>query len=118
MKGAREYAELFGLSGQYGRLYIQVGEHVRGKTFNVWVLPKRMTYLQKDAVMVYGAVAGNPGWDEEYGWLYEGKWQDDFYQFVEVKKSELSEKIAEQEEARRKKEEEEKNRIFNLLSDY
>ncbi len=86
MKGAREFAELF-KSGQYGRLYITAGGHARGSTFHIQVLPEGEKAVANssnnlctnaDAVEVYGVVAGNPGWTEEYGWLLTGLWCSDF----------------------------------------
>jgi len=58
MQGAREYASLFE-TGQYGRLYIVSGEHARGKTFHIYVLPAGRTvmniYMESDAIEVYGS---------------------------------------------------------------
>ena len=85
MKGAREYANLFE-TGQYGRLYIVSHYHARGKTFRIYVLPEGELAipngpgpcLNSDAVEVYGIINGYSGWTESYGWIHEGKWQDDF----------------------------------------
>jgi len=86
MQGAREYSELFS-TGQIDRLYIVSGYHARGKTFRIYVLPEDEKAipnsrfnppLNKDAVEVYGIIGGQPGWTETYGWLHEGKWQEDF----------------------------------------
>jgi len=93
MKGAKEYAELFEKSQQHGRLYLQVGEHARGKTFRIWILPNddKLTesiHTVKDAVEVYGVTGGQPGWTETYGWLHKGSWQQDFERLVNSKKLE------------------------------
>lgn len=97
MRGAREYANMF-KTGQYGRLYIVSGSHARGKTFHIFVLPKGETGipngtnnapLNKDAVEVYGIINGQPGWTENYGWIHEGKWIDDFSNICAVRKREL-----------------------------
>ena len=97
MKGAREYADMF-KTGQYGRLYIVSGSHARGKTFHIFVLPKdeagisngtNNPPLNKDAVEVYGIINGQPGWTESYGWLYEGRWINDFNDLYTVRKREL-----------------------------
>ncbi len=97
MKGAREYANLF-VTGQYGRLYLVSGSHARGKTFHIYVLPKGELVRpngvnnppkNEDAVEVYGIINGHPGWSEEYGWLYHGKWKDDFFELVVSKYSDL-----------------------------
>ena len=83
MYGARDFANLF-VTGQYGRLYIVAGSHARGRTFRIFVLPEgevgenngpNNAPCNKDAVEVYGVVAGNPGWTETYGWLHTGKWR-------------------------------------------
>lgn len=126
MKGAREYASLF-KTGQYGRLYITSGSHARGKTFRIQVLPKgteaegngaNNKCLNKDAVEVYGVVGGNPGWTENYGWLHEGPWQDDFYALVEQRKAETEQRNKEISEQRAQQEEADKKRKQELLADY
>ena len=96
MKGAREYANLFE-TGQVGRLYLVSGEHARGKTFHIQVLPEgeqaipngcNNLCLNTDAIEVYGIIGGQTGWTETYGWLHKGKWQEDFLTLV-VKKKQL-----------------------------
>lgn len=79
MKGARKYAGLF-KTGQYGSLYLVSGEHARGKTFRIYVLPRGEAALpnhnnpplNSNAVEVYGVIDGQRGWTESYGWLQEG----------------------------------------------
>lgn len=97
MQGAREYANLF-QTGQHGRLYLVSGEHARGKTFRIFVLPEGEPVmhngshnppLNKDAVEVYGILGGQPGWTEYYGWLRAGKWQQDFAGLVADRKAEI-----------------------------
>jgi len=70
MKGAREYADLFE-TGQYGRCYFVSGEHGRGKTFRIYVLPigemaipngSMNPPLNDGDVCVYGMIGGQPGW--------------------------------------------------------
>lgn len=100
MKGAREFAKLF-KTGQYGKLYITSGDHARGTTFHIQILPEGETAkpngaqnlcLNSDAIEVYGIVAGQPGWTEEYGWLHEGAWQEDFRKLVTSKQMEITAK--------------------------
>ena len=90
MLGAKKYSGLF-ITGQYGKLYIAAGRHARGFTFHVQVLPEGVNArpngegnlcLNDDAVEVYGIVSGQAGWTERYGWIHEGKWQDDFNKLV------------------------------------
>ena len=93
MQGAREYATIFS-SGQHGRLYLVCGEHARGKTFHILVLPSvdptiRLPWTVKDAVEVYGVTGGQPGWKETYGWLHHGKWEQDFAALVEARHAEI-----------------------------
>lgn len=126
MNGAREYAELFE-TGQYGRLYIVSGSHARGKTFEIYILPEgekaisngpNNAPLNKDVVEVYGAVCGNPGWNESYGWKHEGKWQEDFYALVKNRKERL-ETLREEREKRIKEESEEREKKdLALLAKY
>lgn len=125
MNGASEYAKLFH-TGQYGRLYLVSGSHARGRTFRIFVLPAGETAkpngpnapLNKDAVEVYGIISGHPGWTEEYGWLHEGKWQDDFYQLVENEKVRL--RLLEQEalQAHLLRKAEVKKSVAELLASY
>ena len=123
MKGADEYSLLFN-TGRYGRLYIVSGKHARGKTFEIYVLPREVgnedqnPHRSKDAVLVYGVISGNPGWDEVYGWIHEGKWKDDFLRLAEERKRFLDEEkalwIRDAALAKRSREE----RIQDLLKDY
>jgi len=104
MTGARKYANLF-KTGQYGKLYLVSGTHARGRTFRIYALPENEDArpngthnppLNKSAVEVYGVIGGKPGWTESYGWLHEGKWQDDFFLLVKEKESDnLALQIAE-----------------------
>ena len=125
MRGA-ENAALFG-TGQHGRLYLVSGSHARGNTFRIQVLPKGEEAIQNgpnnlclntDAVEVYGAVSGQPGWTEAYGWKHFGPWQMDFEVLLERRKKELI-KLAEARDLRMaEKKEREQNRTEALLSKY
>jgi hypothetical protein len=126
MKGAREYAGLF-KTGQYGKLYITSFYHARGKTFRIQVLPEGEKAksngpgnpcLNKDAVTVYGIVLGQSGWNEKYGWLYKGPWQEDFYKLVEKRKKEIENREEIEKKRKQEKEEAERQRIKNLLDQY
>lgn len=79
MKGAREYVQYLE-SGIFGRLQIIVGGHARGRTLHIYVLPEPGSL--EASVEVYGVVKGQPGWDEEYGWLVDGPWVADFGKLV------------------------------------
>ena len=98
MKGATEFAKLFD-TGQYGRLYIVSGNHARGETFHIYILPEGEAAisngsnngpLNSDKVEVYGVISGNPGWTEEYGWLHQGKWQEDFAEMATSRRVEVA----------------------------
>lgn len=126
MKGAREYANLF-TTGQYGRLYIVSGRHARGQTFRIYVLPKgeaaksngdNNPCLNDNAVEVYGVVGGQPGWTESYGWLHEGKWQQDFERLVESKKLEREAKLLRDTATTIETQQAENQRVMKLLNDY
>jgi len=126
MQGASEYASLF-QTGQYGRLYLVSGEHARGKTFRIFVLPEgeravqngqHNPLLNRDAVEVYGILGGQPGWTEYYGWIRSGRWQRDFEKLVDDRKTEIvrnAEQFHAAEEARRLANE---SREAELLSSY
>lgn len=125
MKGA-ELAYLFE-TGQYGRLYITSSRHARGETLRIQVLPEGQKAkpngsmnlcTNKDAVLVYGVISGNPGWTEEYGWLHHGPWKDDFYNLVKEKQEALEKDKAEREARIKAKKKSEEERINNLLSNY
>lgn len=125
MQGAKEYAWMF-KTGQFDRLYIVSGSHARGSTFRIQVLPEGVKAipngpnmcLNKDAVEVYGVISGNPGWTESYGWLHQGKWQEDFEKLVKERQLELQ--LQEEESARRLAliKEEEQARQKQLLDSY
>lgn len=125
MKGARGYASLF-KTGQYGRLYLESGEHARGKTFRIFVLPEGFQMPARamnpgqlvNAVEVYGITGGQPGWTETYGWLHEGRWQQDFEKLVEARKAEVATAERTKEEAQQRRESEEMARIQALLATY
>lgn len=99
MLGAKEYAELFPTSVQYGRLYLLSGKHARGTTFHIFVLPENL-HIQsslwhlKDAVEVYGILGGQPGWTEYYGWLHRGKWEEDFDALVKERRQSIANALA------------------------
>jgi len=105
MDGADKYYDLFdGKSQQIGRLFFRIHKHARGKCFHIFLLPEGEEViknrdnnpLNKNAVEVYGLTAGQRGWTESYGWLHEGKWQDDFYLIVEQKETDELKKILEE----------------------
>lgn len=122
MQGAREYATMFS-SGQHGRLYLVRGEHARGKTFHIWVLPTAepvagMPWSMKDAVEVYGITGGQPGWAETYGWLHRGKWQQDFAALVATRRAEIAAGAARREQEKADAEAAERQRKASLLAAY
>lgn len=126
MQGAREYAKLIP-TGQYGRLYCTSDRHARGRTFHIQVLPKGESAIpngdnnlciNKDAVEVYGIIGGNPGWTEWYGWLQQGKWQEDFRVLIESKRTEYAQKQLGEEKQKKDTHKKEEERITELLSSY
>ena len=126
MKGAREFATLF-KTGQYGRLYIVSGHHSRGRTFEIYILPKDEVAVyngeqyppqNESKVRVYGMVSGHPGWDETYDWIHEGKWKDDFLKMVEERKQELEEQKNRFNESVAAQIKEREERARRLLEDY
>lgn len=122
MQGAREYAMMFS-SGQHGRLYLVRGEHARGKTFHIWVLPSAdpldgMPWSAKDAVEVFGITGGQPGWTETYGWLHRGKWEQDFAKLVEIRQSEIAIAVEQREKEKVDSEEKDIKRKAMLLAAY
>ena len=125
MRGARNYANLFS-TGQYGNLYFVSSEHARGKTFRIFVLPNNEkaipngdnSPLNKDCVEVFGAIGGQLGWTEYYGWIYRGFWVEDFEILVKNKEEDVVRNQESLLEKAIKKEEIEKERVNNLLSNY
>lgn len=97
MKGADEYCNVFSKPEQIEKLYLLPGSHARGKTFRIYVLPEGENALEslpnaplnKNTIEVYGAVSGQLGWTEVYGWIYKGKWQEDFQRLFEQRKEEI-----------------------------
>ena len=117
MQGAREYAKLIP-TGWYGKLYCVSGRHARGSTFHIYVMPKGATTITVDSVEVFGIIGGNPGWTECYGWLHQGKWQEDFRVLLESKKKEYEQKQAEEETRKIDAHREEQRREIALLNNY
>ncbi len=123
MNGAREFSGL-GIDGVHGRLYISTGDHARGKTLHVYVLPKDVELQENkkpelnNAVEVYGILGGQPGWTEFYGWKAQGKWVDDFN--VIVSQARAAKEAAKQKRERTLKDNAlgEEKRNQDLLSDY
>ena len=75
--------------------------------------------INENAVEVFGiTTGGNPGWTETYGWLYKGKWQEDFQKLVEKKKAENAAEEKEGAEIKAEKAATETERIATLLLDY
>jgi len=124
MKGADEYYDLFkGQSQQIGRLFLQMHVHARGKCFEIFLLPEGVEIKGdrisgRDNVEVYGVISGQRGWTESYGWLHTGKWQDDFFGIVELKKTDLATANRKQEEKAVEANNIEKERVGTLLSAY
>jgi hypothetical protein len=96
MVGADEYYNVFRKTQQIGKLYIVLGDHARGKTFRVFILPEGEVAkpngsmnapLNKDSVEVYGITCGQAGWSEHYGWLHSGPWVNDFMEALASKKA-------------------------------
>lgn len=122
MKGAREYYDLI-KTGQYGKLYIQMGSHARGKTMRIFIIPEGLKvvgsiYNCKNAVEVYGIVSGNPGWTEQYGWLHRGGWVADFDKIVAEAKKAKAKKVHKEAEKERKIKKETEERERKLLEQY
>lgn len=124
MKGAREYANLFGRE-QHGKLLLLSGSHARGSTFRIYVLPSEdvlpnlwQVTLPEESVEVYGVVGGQCGWTETYGWLHSGKWQEDFESLVKQRKLEVAKRQEVIEEQKRLAEIERKSKVVNTLADY
>jgi len=126
MKGAREYASLF-KTGQHGRLYFVSSSHARGKTFRIYVLPEGEEAipngdcnapLNPNGVEVYGPVSGQCGWTENYGWIHNGKWVDDFNLIVEKRKADIKEKNIIRANEIAAKEVEAQDRVQALLRSY
>lgn len=126
MNGAREYASLF-QTGQYGRLYFEVGSHARGKTFHIYVLPgdveitdtRQFNNIRNSQVVeVYGVTGGQPGWTESYGWLYVGPWQQEFQKLVIATNVAIQEAAIKREQIVQDKINEEEQRVKQLLNNY
>ena len=116
MIGARRYHMLFcGKSQQLGQLYLRFGSINSINTFEIYVLPRGTlvdgNFSEKKyprAVKVYGPLdgkligTGNGCFEQAYGWLEFGKWQNDFELIVADKEAER-ERFLEEERTRAKK---------------
>ena len=126
MKGANEYANLI-QTCQIGRLYMVSGYHARGNTFEIYVLPEGEKVipngqhnppLNSDAVKVYGPISGQLGWSEEYGWIHEGRWQDDFEKICELKRAEKESSAKASKLRKKMRNKEKEDKIDKMLSSY
>lgn len=126
MKGAREYANLF-VTGQYGRMYIVSGNHGRGRTFRIFILPEgeqakengpNNACLNESAVEVYGVVSGQPGWTEEYSWIHYGKWVEDFHAMASFATEVARDKAAQQTDRNNLAKQKQVERDLQLLATY
>jgi hypothetical protein len=127
MKGANEYCNTFKKAEQVGRLYLLPSSHARGPTFHIYVLPEgvavienggRNPPLNKNSVEVYGIIGGQPGWTESYGWLHDGKWQDDFNKLYEQRKAEIEKASKLNRKRQLEREQAAKNTTDDLLGSY
>ena len=127
MKGADDFCDVFPQSEQIGRLYILPSSHARGRTFRIYVLPENEKVIENgginpplngDAVEVYGVISGQLGWTEVYGWLYKGRFIEDFSTILN-KRVQLKQEGNLKRNAKIEKEKErEVNRKLDLLSTY
>lgn len=125
MIGADEYCAVFKKTEQIGRLLILPGSHARGATFHIYVLPKDFIFDSKKphergrySVEVYGVISGQPGWTEKYGWLREGRWQDDFIECFRQRKSQIESCHAKKSIELGQKKREEELKINSVLDSY
>ena len=127
MKGADYFCSIFPYSEQIGSLYILPSSHARGKTFRIYVLPNGETVIEnaginpplnKNIVEVYGVISGRPGWTEEYGWLYKGKFQEDFLNALNKRKQKIASDNLKRAAQTKKEAEKKETRIISLLSAY
>jgi len=97
------------------------------KTFEIQLLPdgesaipngSNNLCLNDNAVLIYGVISGQPGWTESYGWLYEGKWMEDFYKLVAEKKYFLAIKEKVDREMKELQDEKKKEKELELLNTY
>ena len=129
MEGAREYNDVFKRVGeQIERLWIASGSHARGRTLNIYVIPKGEVVTEyhpsngypyhDNLVEVYGIINGELGWTEQYGWLMDGKWQEDFKNIIKQRRKENALELKMLTAKKNDKLEQEQEKIKNLLSDY
>lgn len=123
MKGAAEYAALFGAGQhQYGKIVIFIGQHARGYTCNVFVLKDDMKidniFAHSEKVEVYGITGGHSGWTETYGWLHCGPWQQDFADIVDKLRRKRADEKQQIEQNKSIRDNTEATRIQSILSLY
>ena len=124
MNGADKFYNLFPRPQQHGKLYLYPDKHARGKTFSIYVMPssdvisKPYPWLVEGAIEVYGVIGGHRGWTEYYGWLHEGKWQDDFEELVKARELEVEKAKETKEQKLIAEENKKKERVKSLLSQY
>lgn len=133
MQGAGKYAvpifstyEQLGLEKLYDKStpgYIYYGnhtvfdfdEHARGKTLDIYLVEDEEEFKEKGLfeckrIHVYGAISGQMGWTEKYGWIIEGAWCEYINDILEgsIELFERCKRIVEEDKRQRKIEEQEK----------
>ena len=88
-KYAYDYALLFKKGEhRYGRLLLVANHDEEGKIFSIYVMAKRTNKFRIDRVKVYGLISGTVIYGEKYGWIYKGRWQEDFEKIIKQKECE------------------------------
>ena len=112
MKGTREYCNLIEWAGRsdiievigggryrFGNLLMSLDSHARGVTLEMFVVDDKFSKdrpVSDAKLKVYGAISGQLGLTETYGWLHEGKWQSFFKHMISTisERKEFEEKRA------------------------
>lgn len=126
MIGATEYIKLF-KTGQYGKLYLVCGPKSICGPFEIYVLPENEKAIEDgpnspplndDAIKVYGIRCEDPSAIPVCGWLYYGKWEQDFASLVEKRRLEIAAPRDLREEIKKAEALKESQRIADLLAKY
>ncbi len=127
MEGANEFCKVFKKAEQIGQLYILPSSHARGPTFRIYVIPNGEDVIENgginpplntNSIEVYGAISGQLGWTETYGWKHSGKWVADFNKIFNKRKEEIEANEIQAQTTQKSKEYEIENRIESILNDY
>jgi hypothetical protein len=110
----------YGQGYQYKNIVFVLGEHARGKTFQIWIYKDNdiSSALTDEHIEVYDVISGQRGWTEIYGWTVDGAWKDYIEKYFDNLTEQITEKANEQELLRKQAEDEENKKLKSKIDEF